>query len=1001
MNSSFNRPAARVFLSLLIAGCVLTGISAHASGVILNIDRPLVTNDFSGKITLTITGLMANQTVLVEKYVDLNGNGIIDAGQEGLVRSFTVTDGQLPLIGGVRNLNVPGDDDGAANSSIQVQLDFPGVDTVFGSTVGKFVYRVSDPVGPTTLATATFEVKQKAWPQGVSGRISALTGDTSLGGAFVALAPPDGSPVAASFTDANGNYQFNAPTGSYVIYVVKTGYVTDSSATSVTVVTNQFATKNLALASGGFTIAGKLSDSSSGAGIPGIFVNAESTNNLFAGAVTDANGDYSFAVTASQWKVKSGESSLVQLGYLKLQNKVITNTPATGSATINFSLPKATALVYGSVKDSLNNPVNALGMSANDQGNLYGSDGRTFSPNGNYTLGVAAGTWSVGPEPDDLPARGYTGGSGTNVSLTSGQALLVNFILSGVTTHLRGQIKDDSGAPITNMSIVVQPVPMVAGGAASLYPKTDSNGNFDVGVRAGTWNINLECVEGQNRGLVGVTAYNYTVADGVDQIGLVLSFPKSTFTITGTVKDSSNIPIVGVQVDASANNNTYLVGCTPTDANGFYTLKVINSSWTVSVRADDLNAHGFNSVNNQTVSISGANGTANFVASPLPVPVTITTPSVPNPTQGTIFNTTLNASGGSSPYNWEIVSGWLPSGLLLNSGSGQISGTPGESGSFTFNVAAADSLQATGSKSFSMTVNAGSFPSPYFTNGPTIVNGKIQFKFSAVANQTYAFEASTDLKTWTVRGGFTATTNLIDFSGLDDPMTYNYRFYRARIGRLFKIQPLAFHHYASGGNFGALTTPTTSFPISMDSYTANFEVGNDPNFPMPANVFFTGPGGSGLNNSPANAQNSRVQAEEAGYQSPNVVSPAVAPSGTWTVNYHGTNVTFNMPNPQAASRLVIPVPTMTVASGNLTGASWVYKDPTTGVALSQPPSYMVNIQLQVDDQSLGRVYNSTRVTPNITSVSGITGVNWNNVGRVYLVYDDTLGNHYVVSFSKP
>jgi hypothetical protein len=28
-------------------------------------------------------------------------------------------------------------------------------------------------------------------------------------------------------------------------------------------------------------------------------------------------------------------------------------------------------------------------------------------------------------------------------------------------------------------------------------------------------------------------------------------------------------------------------------------------------------------------------------------------------------------------------------------------------------------------------------------------------------------------------------------------------------------------------------------------------------------------------------------------------------------------------------------------------------------------------------------------------------VNWSNVNAMYLAYDDTLGNSYVISFSKP
>ena len=50
---------------------------------------------------------------------------------------------------------------------------------------------------------------------------------------------------------------------------------------------------------------------------------------------------------------------------------------------------------------------------------------------------------------------------------------------------------------------------------------------------------------------------------------------------------------------------------------------------------------------------------------------------------------------------------------------------------------------------------------------------------------------------------------------------------------------------------------------------------------------------------------------------------------------------------------------------------------------------------------LFRFYDSPNVSSGTTSVSGINGVVWSNVVNLYLVYNDTLGNHYVVSYQKP
>ena len=52
--------------------------------------------------------------------------------------------------------------------------------------------------------------------------------------------------------------------------------------------------------------------------------------------------------------------------------------------------------------------------------------GRSFVTNGNYSLGVLAGTWLPGPSAGDLAARGLVGGT-SNAVLIAGQATNINF----------------------------------------------------------------------------------------------------------------------------------------------------------------------------------------------------------------------------------------------------------------------------------------------------------------------------------------------------------------------------------------------------------------------------------------------------------------------------------------------------------------------------------------------------------------------------------------------
>jgi putative Ig domain-containing protein len=84
--------------------------------------------------------------------------------------------------------------------------------------------------------------------------------------------------------------------------------------------------------------------------------------------------------------------------------------------------------------------------------------------------------------------------------------------------------------------------------------------------------------------------------------------------------------------------------------------------------------------------------------------VNIITNALPNGTQNTAYpSTTLQASGGQSPYTWSATG--LPTGLTL-SAAGVLSGTPTQSGTFSVvvNVKDSSSTPLTGTKTFPLTI---------------------------------------------------------------------------------------------------------------------------------------------------------------------------------------------------------------------------------------------------------------------------------------------------------
>ena len=90
---------------------------------------------------------------------------------------------------------------------------------------------------------------------------------------------------------------------------------------------------------------------------------------------------------------------------------------------------------------------------------------------------------------------------------------------------------------------------------------------------------------------------------------------------------------------------------------------------------------------------------------PPPPPASLTiTSTLPSGTVGAIYSGSLNASGGTPPYAFSVVSGQLPAGLLLGASSGTISGTPTAAGIFSFAIAASDSKALSKQQSLQITI---------------------------------------------------------------------------------------------------------------------------------------------------------------------------------------------------------------------------------------------------------------------------------------------------------
>ncbi len=89
-----------------------------------------------------------------------------------------------------------------------------------------------------------------------------------------------------------------------------------------------------------------------------------------------------------------------------------------------------------------------------------------------------------------------------------------------------------------------------------------------------------------------------------------------------------------------------------------------------------------------------------------PAVLDITTGALPNGAINTAYNASVQASGGVPPYSFAVTAGVLPSQLVLNSTTGQITGTPDTLETQAFEVTVTDSCPDSVTQALSITINA-------------------------------------------------------------------------------------------------------------------------------------------------------------------------------------------------------------------------------------------------------------------------------------------------------
>lgn len=291
------------------------------------------------------------------------------------------------------------------------------------------------------------------------------------------------------------------------------------------------------------------------------------------------------------------------------------------------------------------------------------------------------------------------------------------------------RITDEWGTTLTVTELIeIFPVPSITGS------------NLPASVPAGTAALNVTLtgsgfvppMTGLSASLPGTTALFVSSADLALQITpSSISSSQLQFTVPSSGLLAPSTATISVQQPSGAGSNSLVLQILAPVVTSPAANATLTRSATFTVTGANFVNNGSGSqstilLNGSPVSTMFVNGTTLSTAAVLPLGtdtvavvnpggatsaavtfrviagLQITTTSLPQGTYQNSYSASLSAAGGVTPYLWSAIG--LPAGLTLNTQTGAITGTVGETGNFTVVATVTDSQRSTASARFALNV---------------------------------------------------------------------------------------------------------------------------------------------------------------------------------------------------------------------------------------------------------------------------------------------------------
>ena len=228
-------------------------------------------------------------------------------------------------------------------------------------------------------------------------------------------------------------------------------------------------------------------------------------------------------------------------------------------------------------------------------------------------------------------------------------------------------------------------------------------------------------------------------------------------TIDVGLRDCPAISITPSGLADAERNVSYSQTLTATGGSGPYTWALsagalpvglsLSSSGVIS--GTPSNSPGVFPVTVEATDAIGCSATQSYTLTVTCAAITVTPVAIPNGTQYASYTQALGATGGTAPYQWNVVAGALPLGLSLSNG-GVISGTiQGAPGTYTFSVSAMDAEGCPATRGYTLAVGC-----PTLSISPTSLPAAN--RFVSYGPVTLSASGGTSAYTWTASGSLPA-----------------------------------------------------------------------------------------------------------------------------------------------------------------------------------------------------------------------------------------------------